>query len=64
MESVNVYMFSVTAIGALYMLQHGLLNAKVIETVTGAAFGLISLAVFFGTNMHVTTLIILHRWLD
>ena len=63
MENAPVILFLVTAMGAIYMLHHGLTHSKVIETVTGAGFGLISFAVFFGFNMHITTLHTLRLWM-
>jgi len=51
MEDMHIYLFAITTLGAIYMLYHGLTTAGAIETVTGAAFAVISFAVFVGFDM-------------
>lgn len=63
MEDIYVFMFMVSGLGAIYMLQHGLKHSRIVETLTGTGFALISLAVFFGFNMHISTMNFIRLWI-
>ena len=64
MGNIHIFLFAITSLGAIYMLYHGLMNAGAVETVTGAGFALIGLAVFIGFDMQDKLILSVYMFLE